>query len=216
MRKVILVTAVVVAGAVCVLALVPGLENQAIDHGHTWLDANQWLAIWLTGVGTAILAVGVVVALIGLWDARKTRDGELVTQLGARWSDEAMTESRMAYSGHGPSGTIALLERVFDPPAGQAVTQTDLETFYLLTRWPTFIETIGVLHDHGAISTDIVYEMWGAGITAAWKVWEEPVERLKDIEKGYPETYSHFKSLSERMEREVKKRARKWWRLWGD
>ncbi len=80
-----------------------------------WAYTVDWsaVALWITAVGTAILAAGVIVALWGLWDSRKTRDGELVTELSRRWNEEETLESKMAYTAHGPSGIVALLERLY-------------------------------------------------------------------------------------------------------
>jgi hypothetical protein len=167
------------------------------------MDGNQWLATW-------ILAVGVALAGWAFWDSRKTRDGELLTDLSRRWDETATVDSMRAYStGGGPSRIIDLAKKLYeasedDPPAAEG----DLREFDTLNRWPSLIETIGVLRSQGAITTKAVHKMWGPAIIAAWEAWEAPVKTLRALD-GYPSsTFPYFEKLAKKMQ----KRENRWWR----
>jgi hypothetical protein len=177
---------------------------------HLHLGVDDWAA-WITAgatvfiaIGTAVLAGGVLVALWGLGDARKTRYGQLITDLSSRWDSPNMIESIMGYSAHGPDGVVNLIERLYPPPGGPAITRQDLSLYYILGRWPSLIEAIGVLHAQGAISSEVVYAMWGPGIVSAWSLWEEPVKRLRELE-GYPGSFFYFEKLAGLMRIEYEK-----------
>jgi hypothetical protein len=181
---------------------------------HSWLDGNQWLATWLIGIGTAVLAIGVLIALWGLRDSRKTRDGELLADLSRRWSEHDMEESIMAYSTHGPTGIVALATRLYDlPPDAPAASYEDLKLFTKLLRWPELIEAIAVMRAHGSISTRAVYKMWGPSIVAAWKAWEEPAKTLRNLE-GYTGGFPYFEKLATRMEKAATSDQRWYRRFW--
>jgi hypothetical protein len=175
------------------------------------LSAVEWATI-LIAVGTllsaAILGATAVYvyrsarsALAGLEDARRTRHAQLVTDLSRRWDEPDTVESMMAYSAHGPSGISALARRLYgasekEPPA----SEDDLRLFNTLNRWPSLIETIGVLNSEGAISSEVVYKMWGPGIVAAWKAWSAPVDTLRALD-GYPaSTFPYFQKLAGEIE----------------
>jgi hypothetical protein len=163
-----------------------------VDHLHAWLSGNEWLATW-------ILAAGVAFAAIALWDSHKTRDGELLADLSRRWSDASMEESMMAYSLNGPSRITALARILYAAaPEAPPPTPDELLLFTKLTRWPLLIESIGVIHSHGSISTRAVYKMWGPGIIAAWTAWSAPVATLRKID-GYPATFPYFEKLAKKM-----------------
>jgi hypothetical protein len=168
-----------------------------------WVDHVNWdsVALVATGVGTLVLAGGVILAVFGLWDAKKTRHGNLLTDLSRRWDDPLTMESLMLFSEHGPQGVTELAERTYK---GASVDKGDLELFYDLNRWPNLIETIGVLWDEGVLDIRVIYKMWGPQILAGWLVWEEPVKKLRELDT-YPITYRFFQRLAEALERELAK-----------
>lgn len=177
---------------------------------YDWLDRTD-VALWVTAIATAVLAVGVFFALLGLWDARKTRDGQLVIDLARRWNEQDTVESKVAFSVEGPTKIIALMQRAYEPEGDQPASEVDLAQFWVLTRWPNLIETIGVLHKHGTLSTRVVYRMWGAGILYAWTVWEEPVKELRRLDRS-PDTFQYFEQVGAAMRKRATWAAR-WRRL---
>jgi hypothetical protein len=173
----------------------------------------DWTA-WITAVATSLLAGGVLVAIVGLWDARKTRHGQLVTDLSRRWDEPLTAESMILYSIHGHAGIVDLLERLYadDPEISQlysklGIYQKDLELYYELQRWPSLIEAIGVLRNQRAISTEVVFKMWGPAIASAWVAWRDPVEKLRQLRYGDPSAFRYFEALAALMTAEAAKEA---------
>lgn len=128
------------------------------------IHSSHWPE-WVTAISTLVLAVGVVWAGLGFWDAKRTRHGELTTDLARRWDEPDMVESMIEFVFQGPSAIIALIERIYGAPGAAQPTRPDVELFYTLSRWPTLIETIGVLHRSRAISTKVVYRNWGLALS---------------------------------------------------
>lgn len=176
------------------------MHHHAVLHYFGEHHGFDWPA-WITAISTAVLAIGVGAALYSLWEARRTRDGQLVTDLARRWEAPEMMEAIVEFADHGPTGISQLLDRLYpaDPLAPLASTG-DRELAYKLFRWPTLIDTIGVLASEKAISSEVVYKMWGPQIVYAWAVWAEPVQRLRDLE-GLSITYRYFEELALVMDR---------------
>jgi hypothetical protein len=174
-----------------------------------WLD---WLGdpIWVTAAATSVLAAGVVVALFGLRDARKTRDGELVIELSQRWNEPETVESRQLYSVRKASELAELVDRLY-PPVGVAnpkqPSADEVELFQKLVRWPALIETVGVLREHGAISTEVIFKMWGYSIASAWETWRDAAEILRQ-RASYPGTFEFFEDLAVAMQKQARKKAK--------
>jgi hypothetical protein len=173
-----------------------------VPEAHFYHPARHvnWdsIALSATALGTLILAGGVIVALFGLWDSKKTRHGALVTELSARWDDFPVSESLQLFSQHGPHGVIELVERVY---TGTTIDTADLSLLSRLTRFPDLIEAVGVLWDEGVIALEVVYKMWGPQILVAWLVWEQPVARIRELD-AYPIAYRYFEKLAEALEKE--------------
>lgn len=53
-------------------------------HLHHWLNTNDGIALWLTGIATTTLAIGVLFAWRALQDARQTRHAQLSSQQTAQ------------------------------------------------------------------------------------------------------------------------------------
>ena len=61
---------------------------------------------------------------------------------------------------------------------------------------PNFWETVGVLEKDGSITTSVIDRMWGDAIRSAWRDWEEPVLRLRELTQ-LPRSYDNFKLLAD-------------------
>lgn len=153
---------------------------------------------WVTAGATVAVAAGVVVALLGFWDARKTRDGQLLSDLSERWDHAASIDSLVAFTEHGPHGLVILIKRVYGAQ-GPATTADDLRLYYKLQTLPTLIETIGVLHDEGALSTDVIYKAWGPTIIGVWDSWREPIRTLRELDKSREQVFVYFEKLADEM-----------------
>jgi hypothetical protein len=166
-----------------------------------WLD---WLGnpLWVTAAATLLLAAGVAVALIGLGDARRTRHAQIVTDLSARWDSRSSVESRRIFLLQGQPEVSALFQRLYSPPPSRTLEEfdADLRLQGKLLVWPNLLETIGVLHKTGIVSTDVVYRMWGAGVFYWWQSWKPIAEALLAADESQPALFRHFRKLSDDME----------------
>jgi hypothetical protein len=171
-----------------------------------------------TAVGTVLLAVAAIATLIvviktastaveSLNDAKKTRHGQLVTDLSRRWDEPLMVDSIKLFSEHAAGGTRALIARLYRPhptkgrfkiARSKRRQAADIDLFYRISAWPNLIETIGVLYATKMIEGDVVYKMWGPGIVAAWEAWKAPVQQIRDL-SGRQDTFRYFQELAKDM-----------------
>ena len=138
----------------------------------------------------------------------------LVINLSRRWDEPLIVDSIRAFSEAGVPKIIALFDRLWTPTQlpkrgwrrrrALRSHDRDLRLFALLSAWPNLIETIGVLWDTRAITTEVVYKMWGGAIVGAWDRWERPVDHLRKLEDGDDSGggYRFFQSLAEEMRNE--------------
>jgi hypothetical protein len=161
---------------------------------------------WVTAIGTAatalILGLTAIFVLDGLKDARQTRHAQIVTDLSERWDSPATIDSEHAFTIQGRQEVLALFRRLYEPPPSRTREEfdRDLRESTRLLVWPNFLETIGVLHSTGTVSTDVVYRMWGYGVISAWRSWAPIVEEFRSGPQGHPATFRHFETLGKVME----------------
>jgi hypothetical protein len=168
------------------------------------LVASDWLnSARVTAAATLLTAAGIFVALYGLADARRTRHAQIVTDLSERWDSEESAESQRAFLLQGSDAVGALFRRLYDPPQSRTLREfgSDLRLQTALLRWPNLLETIGVLHSTGIVSTDVVYRMWGAGVVSWWRSWEAIADELREFDKERPGIFRHFQKLNDDMEK---------------
>jgi hypothetical protein len=157
-------------------------------------DWPEWVTAISTGViaaGTAILAGGVVVALAGLSDARRTRHGLLLADLSRRWDEQVIVDSQRLFAGYSVAGIIQLIEKLYD--TGGA-TDKERDDFTALEAVPNFWELVGVLQIDGSLETSVVDTMWGDAIRNSWRDWKEPVAKLREL-TDIPGSYTNFERL---------------------
>lgn len=186
---------------------------------HYFTDEGIDWAAWITAISTAVLAAGVLVALWGIVDARRTRDGQLVTDLSRRWDEPLVHESIVAHHVHGQPGTIDLIRRLYRVGGAEPLDEEGLRLYTTLTAWPVLIDVIGVLVSEKAISLDVAYKMWGHQVVSAWDWWKEPVLFQREIEAGdsayadFLPSYSFFEDLARQMrDHATKPGDHRWWR----
>ncbi len=179
-------------------------------------DPDADWSSWVTAVATGVLALAALATLIvvyetaavarsGLDDARKTRHAQLLTDLSRRWDEAQMIESRKLYSLHGPKWVLGMVEKlyIYDPDA-TPLPEPEVDTWSKVMRWPSLLETIGVLHNDGAIGTEVAFNNWGAQIAEAWRLWRGPVNRMREL-SGYEGTYRNFQQLAKTMIAELQR-----------
>jgi hypothetical protein len=168
-------------------------------------DALTAVSTLVIAAGTAALVIGVVVALVTLGDARKTRHGSLLTDLSRRWDEPVIVESQRLFAALTTRGIIELVNKLYE--SGKA-TDEDRAQFTALEAVPNFWELLGVLHRDGAIDTRVIDRMWGDAIRNAWRDWQSPVNRLRELTE-LPATYSNFQKLADDLRKYRTKRWRR-------
>lgn len=166
------------------------------------LSAVAWATILIafgTLASAAILGITAVYiyrsaqnALLTLEDARKTRHAELVTDLSRRWDEPLIEDSRKLFGRVTSEELVEIVNEFYD-------TGENDHVYYKLIAWPNLIETIGVLESDGAISPEVIHQMWGGGIIVAWAGWCDAIQTLRDRAER-PTTYLNFGRLAEMME----------------
>jgi hypothetical protein len=188
-----------------------------------WLHDHETWAVWGTGIGTIILATGVLVAIGQLRDARMTRHMELLADLTKRWDEPAIIESVEEGRKYGRTGLIALVQKLNQPVpteedlAGSFIERQrqlrdladardeDLDDWLTALKWPFLLETMGVLAFQKAIPVKTVYQVWGLPITEAWEnEWSE-VAAFQRSAKQDDNLFRYFRWLADKMKEEQRK-----------
>jgi hypothetical protein len=138
-----------------------------------------------------------------LRDARRTRHGELLTELSRRWEETPIIRSQRLFSAHGSEGIVALVRKVYEQGGA---TEAEVEEYTTLESLPNLWELLGVLRADRAISLSVIDRMWGAAIIRAWDEWQAPIERLRNVTQNAT-TYVNFEELAAEL-REYRLKAR--------
>ncbi|MDQ3857479.1 MAG: DUF4760 domain-containing protein [Actinomycetota bacterium] len=159
-----------------------------VDEGIDW---PAWISALASLLTLIVVALTAVAAYGALRDARRTRHGELITELSRQWSDPAVVQSIRLHGEYSAASLDALVERLFGPADEKPQDEGDWSK---LAVWANLVESMGVLVSEGAITNETVYKMWGGGIMRAWSLWEPAVLRLREIEKQ-PDTFQYFEKI---------------------
>jgi hypothetical protein len=168
---------------------------------HHWLviHVGDWPA-WITAVSTLltmlVLGITAIFVLRGIEDARKTRHGQLASDMARRWDEPDVLRAAMLQRDMGPEGIVALIEDLWAPNV-EHQEHANLARWYELSVWVNVIETLGVFYDRGVITEDIIYKLWSTGIITAWETWRDGVSLLRKYEGR--ETFRYFETLANRM-----------------
>lgn len=176
------------------------LVEEGIDW-PAWISAVAAAATLVIVVATAIFAV------VGLLDARRTRHAQLVLSLNDQWKSPAILASReMYWTYSSPTAIVKLVEKVHGPDEPRA-TEQEQEDYEALSATPNLIELIAVLRSDKAITTDLVYRMWGGDILSIWFYWENAVPTLQRLTRE-PDLLRGFVVLCSDIQKMFTERAR--------
>jgi hypothetical protein len=101
-------------------------------------------------------------------------------------------ESQRLFASYATTGIVDLVEKLYG--TGGA-TDPEREDFTALEAVPNFWETVGLLESDGAITTSVIDRIWGDAIRSAWRDWEAPVARLRELSE-LPRSYDNFEKLA--------------------
>jgi hypothetical protein len=179
------------------------IDVKLVDEGTDW-------AAWMTGIFTAVLAIGAWVALFSLKDAKRTRHAATITDLSRRWDEPAATDARRRTGDYDAAALLGLVRRVYlpAPTATDEERLADVDELFRLGRWVNLLETIGVLFREKALSDRVIFRLWGGQIVSAWTKWEKPVVWMRDWERR-PGIYENFQCVDERMRKMLARELKK-------
>jgi hypothetical protein len=144
-----------------------------VDQGFDW-------PAWIGAGASLMIIITAVIALRALRDGRRTRHGQLIVVLNARWDDQAVIDSAAHFRLWGSENTTKLVEALWSDDVTERDEQ-DLKDWYDLSIYPNVIEAIGLIQAEGAISIELVDKLWGTNIIDAWKDWKKPIYRLREV-----------------------------------
>jgi hypothetical protein len=157
---------------------------------------------WITAV---VLVVTAIFALRALWDARRTRHGQLITEIQRQWTEPDILAAIELQRIFKAERIAQLVDTMFGPDTDKA-TKEDEEAWNTLAPWPNHIEAMGVLCNVKAITPKVVYKMWGGAILEAWENWELAVMRIRIHDKA-PDSFYYFEKLAGKLEKIARRRG---------
>jgi hypothetical protein len=83
--------------------------------GRLWLEQNQGLGLWPTGLAAVGLLVGVILAGFAVRDGKRTRHGQVLIDLYRQMAAPEMVASFTEYVAYTPDELAALASKFFDP-----------------------------------------------------------------------------------------------------
>jgi hypothetical protein len=179
-------------------------------HGPlvSWLVAHESVAVWITGVATGGLALGVWVAWRSLGDSEKTRHAQLITELSKRWGSKEIASARQLANEYGADNLAELATKLFGPNAPRPVDPKNRADWISIVKFPDFLEAIGVVTLDKALPARMVFQMWGPVIIAADEQWRPSLAVLREHDS--PTTHRYFSWLATEMRREQAKDEDDW------
>jgi hypothetical protein len=107
-------------------------------------SAPNW-AEMVTAVGGAILAIGVVIAVVSLRELRRDRHLQWIFEIGRRWDDDDLKESRVALREYDADGNELALKIRSWLEAGRRVEPELTAEIERLQRLPDFFEDVALM-----------------------------------------------------------------------
>jgi hypothetical protein len=158
-----------------------------------------WVAAMAAVITMIIVGIAAWFALQGLDDARKTRHAQLILSLNQQWASQGLADAFELFWKYSSSGTVTeLIDNVHGPeePTGTEEEKRQFQQDYqTLSAAPNLVETIGVLREDGALTTDVIYRMWAGEIASIYSYWEDALPKLRS-HLDEPDLLSHFRALS--------------------
>jgi hypothetical protein len=156
------------------------------------LIAADWAAT-VTAVATAVLALGVLGALVAavfagqqVREARRSREAHMAAEFFRRWNEDSLVEARRMIAGFdGPEELAAAFQRF--------VAENAPET-YVLYRELDYFEQLATLEHAGAFDVEMIELLVGRMLVERWDLWEPALRATHGID-----AYPLFRALAGRM-----------------
>jgi hypothetical protein len=95
-----------------------------------WAEITSAISAAVT---TLIVGATAVFALRGLRDARRTRDGQLVSDLSRRWDEPLTVQAQKLFADYTTEGIVTLVHRVYE---GGGATDQEVAEYTALEALP--------------------------------------------------------------------------------
>jgi len=170
------------------------------------IDGASW-AEGLTGIGTMLIAVGLIFAAYQVREARRSRHADLAVEISRMWEDKRLVECRKKISKL--SGSDEIHDRYLAKYKAK-----DAEV-YVLQRELYFFEDLGTLIKMKSISLRWIDETLGGVTIERWNLWEPTVARIRRGIDGpeWPRAYENFEFLVRKLQKRRSGRRFLHWRI---
>ena len=160
-----------------------------VHHLYHWLKHSHWAALWLTGVATAVLAAGVLLAWSQLKDSRRDRHIQILSDFGRRWDSERLVEARTKQATRDS-------QELADEVGRWLKKATDAPEVRTLLRVPNFFEDLAIMVDLGELKIKFVAKAFKATAEREWAYWKDAIAAMRT---DSPESYKQFQALVEKL-----------------
>ncbi|MGO9030029.1 MAG: hypothetical protein ACLQOZ_15550 [Acidimicrobiales bacterium] len=165
------------------------------------LAAYLWGADWaeiLTGIGTVLIAGGILIAAVQVRETRLERSREIAKDLMSHWDSKEMILARDLVDSNGtqkhPQDATAAAEAVAEAVRRAAYTPT-LDRFRY-QRFFNFFEQLGQTALHDETTYGVAQELLGTTIEKTWQAWQYIIPYAWGEN---PNTGLCFKALAKRL-----------------
>ena len=161
------------------------------------LAAVDWFGVtWaaVLAIATGVLALGIIVAIYQLRDARSGRHAEMATTLSLRWDGERLV-------------AVRTLLRDFRSPeqlcaAVRAARQLRDPLYYQFIEELNFFEDLATAEKFGWVHLDWINETMGSVVKDRWERWSHTVDYLRQPTTERPKDptiYANFQELDAKL-----------------
>lgn len=178
--------------------------------GVTWAEA-------LTGVGTILIASGVVFAGLQVRDGRKAQQVAIASDLVRTWENQDLVEARkLVDSSFRNKDLAAGIDQLTNDVRTAWHDQTD--DWYVYSKVMSFYEQVGVSFCDHRQGRKVVDEMMGGIMIEGWLIWRIVVKRIWPDEQHLMENFRRLaiKLQRQRNKEQARKESfRKFRKTWG-
>jgi hypothetical protein len=143
-----------------------------------------------TAVFTALIGVGVFVAIFQLGEERRTRRGEMAKEVSRRWASEQLIGARKLVDHFKNREDLQEAVRV--------ARREQNDDHYQFTLYLNFFEELGVICQHTRGGVKVVDTVLGSNVVKSWDLWKPIIE---DVWGHQPTACENFRWLARRVER---------------
>jgi hypothetical protein len=170
--------------------------------------APNWAEI-VTAVGTGVLALGVLIAVVSLRELRRDRHLHWIFEIGRRWDDTELQASRLALRKYDREDLAFTVRSWLG--AGQRAGPEFTAEVELLQRLPDFFEDVALMRRFGRLDVGLVWQSLSGPVNLAWTSWRPAVDAYRKAPTGDPEAWTEFEELARELAAYETKRTKKWW-----